>query len=487
VGSKILIAVLLVALAVGLMWLLVGSMTGFSGDLTVAVREGELVVRVEATGKLESDNALRVEARPRDNVLTYLAPEGNAVKKGEVLARFDDAILREQVLTRENDLKMSDARLAQKAEQMAVRKQEIAAQVTMLQADLGIKRAQHELLKSLPHPDDVTRARLERDYRRSRLEIAQQDLEIVRSLSDKGTMIFSKEEVREKELAYAQAKGDLEKAENILTQVLAGAPRAQLDAARRDFVKAEIDLDEAQRRLPQQVTMLEAEVCSAEAEVDKMKLRLERSQRELDKLEVKSPGDGMLVYRTVNGKPLELGAQFWHYTHLFDIANFDNMLVRAKINESEFAQLRVGQPVEIRAFSLPDRIFKGKVKEVAKVAKDKSEGEVAARGQSKAGIQAFDVLVSIDRSDPFLRPNVEAEVVILCEDVPNTLSIPVDAVFEQDGRKWVRVLDGHRPRPREVTLGVRAGDWIQVTKGLKAGERVLLRVPSKGSGDQGNR
>jgi len=481
-GSKILIAAALALLAAGLMWLLVGSLTHVPGELTVPVREGELVVRVEATGKLESDNALRVEARPRDNVLTFLAPEGGAVRKGDVLARFDDAILREQVLGRENDLKMAEVRLDEKVGQMAVRKEEIAAQVTTLQADLGIKRAQYERLKSLPHPDDVTRSRLERDYRKSRLEIAQQDLEIVRSLSDKGTMIFSKEEVREKELAYVEAKGELEKAENVLSQVLAGAPPAQLDAARRDFVKAEIDLDEAQKRLPQQITMLEADTRSAEAEVDKMKARLERTQKELDKLEVKSPGDGMLVYRTVDGKPLELGAQFWHHTHLFDIANFDNMLVRAKINESEFAQLRVGQTVEIRAFSLPDRIFQGKVKEVAKVAKDKSEGEVAGRGQSKAGIQAFDVLVSIDRSDPFLRPNVEAEVVILCEKIPNALSIPLDAVFEQDGRKWVRVLDGRKPKSREVKLGIHAGDWIQVTDGLKAGERVLLKVPSRPGG-----
>ena len=476
------IAVGLVVFVAALIWLLVTSGGGpdLSG-LTVPVRQGDLVVRVRVFGKLESGNAIRVEARPRGKVLTFLAPEGRRVKKGELLARFDDTDLREGVLTRTNDLKMSDARLAEKMEQMKVRKEEIVAKIMTLEADLAIKRTQYERLKSLPHPDDVTRARLERDYRRSRLEIAQEDLKNVQDLSKRGVMIFSKEEVREKELAHTEAKGELEKAENTLSQVLTGASPGALEAAKRDLTKAQIDIEDAKRRQPEQLTVLDASVRSAEAYVDKMKSRLERSQKALDKLRVKATGEGMLVYRTIRGRPLELGAQFWHRAHLFDIADLDNMVVRAKVGESDFSRIRVGQPVEISVVSVPKRVFTGTVKEVAKVAEDKSEGQVLRRRsrQEKAGIQAFDILVSIDGQDVSLRPNVEAEVVILCERVPDTLSVPIDAVFERHGRKWVRVLDGRRAKPREVTLGTYASDWVQVTKGLKPGERVLLLIPTK--------
>ncbi|HUW56035.1 MAG TPA: efflux RND transporter periplasmic adaptor subunit [Planctomycetota bacterium] len=483
-GPKILIALALVTLAAGLMWLLWGSITGTVDELTVPVRQGDMVIRVVATGKLESGNAVRVEATPRGKVLTYLAPEGKMVKKGEVLARFDDTDLREGVLTRANDLKMAKARLAEKEEQMRVRTQELAAQITMLEADLAIKRTQYERLKSLPHPDDVTRARLERDYRNSRLEIARQDLEIIRDLTQKGTMVFSREEMQEKELAFAEAQGELEKAENLLSQVLEGALPGELDAVRRDQVKAQIDLDDAKARQPRQLTILEADVRSAQAEVDKMKARLDRSQKELDELEAKATGEGMLVYRTFRGRPLELGAQLWHRVHLFDIADLDNMVVRAKVGESEFSRIRVGQPVEIRAFSVPDRPFPGIVQEVSKVAEDKAEGQMFRRRSEteQAGIQAFDVLVGIDRRHAFLRPNVEAEVVILCDEVPDAMTVPIDAVFEHDGRKWVRVLTGRRARLREVTLGVYGSNWVEVKEGLKTGEEVLLRVPGKEGG-----
>ena len=211
-ASRVLIAMGAVALVVLVSWLLLGPDLSASSGLTVPVKQGELVVRVRAVGKLESGNAIRVEARPRGKVLTYLAPEGRMVSEGEVLARFGETDLRERVLTHTNDLKMSEARLAEKSEQRRVRKEEIAANIMTLEADLAIKRTQYQRLKSLPHPDDVTRARLECDYRKSRLEIAREDLNIVKDLSERGAMIFSTEEVREKELAYTEAKGELEKA-----------------------------------------------------------------------------------------------------------------------------------------------------------------------------------------------------------------------------------------------------------------------------------
>jgi multidrug efflux pump subunit AcrA (membrane-fusion protein) len=478
-GLKVLIGAGLALVVAALMWVLLGSITGSSNELAVSVRSGDFVVSVQASGKLESGLAVRVEGKPHGNILTYLAPEGTVVKKDDTLARFDDTSLRDKVLGNRNDLKMSEAKLAQAREQMSVRKQELAAQVTMLEADLAIKSTQYEQLKSLPHPDDVTRARLDRDYRKSCMDIARQDYEIVQSLSGKGTMIFSKEDEREKELALVQAKGDYEKAENTLKQVLAGSTEVVLDAARRDLAKARIDLDEAKASMPGQITVLEAAMHSAEAEVDKMKARLDQTQKDLDALEVKAPSGGVLVYRTMDGQPLQLGAQFWHSAHLFDITDLDNMVLRAKVTESEYSHIHVGQAVRIRAFSLPDHLFEGEVREVAKVAKDKSEGELTRWGFSRAGIQTFDVLIGIRGSDPNLRPNIDAEATIFCDRIPGALSIPIDAVFEQNGRTWVRVLEGFSPKRREVTLGVYASDWVQVTKGLRAGERVLLKPPEK--------
>lgn len=477
--SKIALIVGLLAVAAGIVWFLLSTVREPDTELTAPVRRGDFLVTVQAKGRLESDGASRVEARGRGSVLTYLAPEGTTAKKDDVLARFDDTALRERLLANEYDLKLAEVRLAERREQAAVTASELDAQERMLEADLAIRRTQYERLKARPLPDEVLRSRLERDYRRSRLDLARQDYETLRDLAAKGSAVFSKDEMREKEMAFAEAKGEAEKAENDLAEVQSGAPPAELDAAKRELAKAEIDLADARRRRPERATMLEADVRAGEAEVDKMKARLDNTQKDLDKLEVKATADGVVLYRTVNNRPLELGAQFWHVAHLFDIANLDRMVVRAKVSESEFACLKPGQPVEVRARTVPDRVFAGEVSEVAQVARDKSEGEMRRSGSGPAGQQTFDVVVRLRDAHEFLRPNVEADLTIICVRMDDALSVPVDAVFSDGARTCVRVLDGAHARLREVTLGVRSTDRAQVLKGLEAGERVLLRPPRK--------
>ncbi|HUV38264.1 MAG TPA: efflux RND transporter periplasmic adaptor subunit [Planctomycetota bacterium] len=479
--TKILVTVGFALLVSFLVTWLVRSMGPSSEQLTVRVETRDFRVRVEAPGKLESGNALYVEAQAHGSVLTYIAPEGKHVTKGEVLARFDDTALRERVLMQRNDLRMAEARLAEKRVQQACRVRENAAEITVRRAELAIKRTQFRRLRSLPIPDDIARAELERDYRASQFRIAEQDLENIRSLMERDSKIFSQEELREKQMAYTTARAELEKSENLLTQVRRGASVAELDAAQRDLNKAEIDLAEAVSNQPVKDTILQAEVAQAEAEVEKMKARLERTEKELDQFEVKSPGDGVLVYRTLHGRPLELGAQVWHRAHLFDVADLSTMVVRAKVSESEFSHIREGQSAEIRVYSVPDRVFTGKVTEVAKVAEDRSASHLTRWGapRAEAGIQAFDVLVSIDEQHAHLTPNVEAEVMIHCVEVPDAVVVPIDATFRRHNVDYVHVVSGRRARPREVTLGQRSRDWVVVTSGLEAGERVLLASPTK--------
>lgn len=479
--SKILIGSFLGILSVGLMWLLLGSISGTPEELVVAVRQGELDISVRATGKIESGNAVRVEAEGGARILTWLATEGEAVKKGDIIARFDDSVLREDLLGRQNDYKAAEVGLAQKRQQAEVRRQGLAAEVATLEADLAIKRSQYDRLKSLPRPEDLTRARLDRDYRKSLYELAKHDFETLRMLEARGSQAFSKDELREKELAYHTTKGDLEKAENALGETAKGALPADLDAAKRDLAKAENALAEAKTKLPEEFKMLEADVRSAEADLDKMKARVDKSQKDLDESEVKSPGDGILLYRTMWGRPLQLGDQFWRRAHLFDIADPDNMIVRVKVSESDYAHIAVGMSADVAVYSLPDAVYHGRVTEVAKVAKDKSEGEVVSwhDTMTKAGIQTFDVLISMETHDGLLMPNVEAAAVIHCKRIPNALSVPVYCVFSSEGRKWVRVLEGGEAVPREVKVGEQNSEWAEIREGLKPGERVLLKVPRR--------
>jgi multidrug efflux pump subunit AcrA (membrane-fusion protein) len=69
-----------------------------------------------------------------------------------------------------------------------------------------------------------------------------------------------------------------------------------------------------------------------------------------------------------------------------------------------------------------------------------------------------------------------ARVEIEVEERQKALFVPIEAVFEREGRSVV-YLAGRRPRPCEVVLGPSNADFVVVEKGLSRGDRVLLRDP----------
>ena len=57
------------------------------------------------------------------------------------------------------------------------------------------------------------------------------------------------------------------------------------------------------------------------------------------------------------------------------------------------------------------------------------------------------------------------------------LSIPLDAVYKQKGRKYAYQRDGSRPKKVAVTLGAAQDDRVVVTGGLTAGQTVYIILP----------
>jgi multidrug efflux pump subunit AcrA (membrane-fusion protein) len=76
-------------------------------------------------------------------------------------------------------------------------------------------------------------------------------------------------------------------------------------------------------------------------------------------------------------------------------------------------------------------------------------------------------------------------VEIQVEERKNALHVPLEAVFEKEGRPIVYVARGRRPEPREVVLGPSNQDFVVIEKGLDKGERVFLRDPGAPPSDFG--
>jgi hypothetical protein len=85
--------------------------------------------------------------------------------------------------------------------------------------------------------------------------------------------------------------------------------------------------------------------------------------------------------------------------------------------------------------------------------------------------------------DVLLRPGLLADVEIIVEHIPNAINVPMQAVFEREGKPVVYVKNGNVFEPRVIKLFKRSESVMVISEGLKPGEIVALADPTAKRGE----
>jgi Cu(I)/Ag(I) efflux system membrane fusion protein len=143
---------------------------------------------------------------------------------------------------------------------------------------------------------------------------------------------------------------------------------------------------------------------------------------------------------------------------LFDIADLSHLWVLADVYESDLPSVSLGMHAEVSLPYLPGRRWMGTVTNIAPTV--------------EAQTRTIKVRVEVDNADGALKPEMFADV-LLRSGSGEGLLLPADAVIHAGERQLVFVeLEDGRLQPREVHLGVRVGDAVQVLHGVEEGDRV---------------
>ncbi len=86
--------------------------------------------------------------------------------------------------------------------------------------------------------------------------------------------------------------------------------------------------------------------------------------------------------------------------------------------------------------------------------------------------------------DVLLRPGLLADVEIIVEKIPNAIHIPMQAVFEREGKQVVYVKNGNKFEPREIKPSKRSESTLVVASGVKPGEVLALADPNERPGSK---
>jgi HlyD family secretion protein len=249
-----------------------------------------------------------------------------------------------------------------------------------------------------------------------------------------------------------------------------------------------LELDIAREELTGKKSLFKENLISKtamqKAELDYKSVTMKHKQVQLDynlalkqkeNTRITSPLTGIVISREIEDNiPADITKT------LFVVApSLRNMKLIISVDESDIGIIRKDQVVYFTVSAYPDEKFEGKI------------GQIRINPIPKGGLVSYQSLVVCDNNKMLLKPGMTATATIVVNDKEKTLCVPNQAFYVspidmeyETGKKflWVKtdkLINGLPMRRIEVETGIRGDILTEVTKNLKAGDEVLVKVTKK--------
>lgn len=148
---------------------------------------------------------------------------------------------------------------------------------------------------------------------------------------------------------------------------------------------------------------------------------------------------------------------------LYTVADLSSVWVLVDINEKDLAKVHKGQAASVTVGAFPDLKLKGHITYIADLV-DEATRAVKAR-------------VEVRNPGRRLKPEMFATVELtLPATAPAVLAVPEVAIQDLEGKKTLFITqDGTEFTPRVVETGLASGGMVEITAGLKEGERYAIK------------
>jgi len=238
------------------------------------------------------------------------------------------------------------------------------------------------------------------------------------------------------------------------------------------------DLDKARRVAISKAAQARARLRSAQGQYAVQTRQLKDFKEQLGKCTIVARKSGLVVYggggdiMYSNQDPIGEGATVRERQAIITIPDMSRMAVSVKIHESYIKKIKKGQKARITVDAFADTVIDGEVTKLGVLPDTQNR-------YMSPDTKVYLTTVSINGAHDWVKPGMSAKVEILVNRLENIVYVPVQAVVPDNGKQFCYVGSGSKPERREVEIGEFNDDFIEIKKGLKEGELVLLRPPEK--------
>jgi HlyD family secretion protein len=257
--------------------------------------------------------------------------------------------------------------------------------------------------------------------------------------------------------------------------------KLQIEGTQLQLTKAERDFDRnkelfeknliSKETFENQRTELELtrnQIQVAKNALERTDMVLRSVEDRITKTKLMAPFDCTVLTRPVSlGQTVSGAAGFNAGTEIMSIANLNDMVVNAHINQADVIRLSATQPVDIQVESLPGVKMKGLIE------------RIAPQATIKNGIKGFAARIEIKEMDARVRPGMTATLTIPIAMADNVVAVPLAAVFTEDGERFVFLKKEETFEKRNVQIGVTDYQFAEIQQGVKVGEEVFIEPPKE--------
>lgn len=250
---------------------------------------------------------------------------------------------------------------------------------------------------------------------------------------------------------------DVQKAQAELVQAKQSFDRAQ-ELNKRELVPRQT-LDDAQTMLQSKQASYDAALQGArnlQANIAAADAAMKLADRQLRDTSIRAPFDGFVKQRFVNLGQLVKGSGA--AVPVMSLVRVDPLKVTAEIPEKLVPWISVGQEVELHVDAYPEKAIAGKISRISP--------------SVNSGTRAFPFEALVPNGDALLKPGTFARVRIATNKTDRVLTLSYASLQYRYGVNRVFVVDGDHLVAKELKVGERLGDRIEIVSGVNAGDTV---------------
>jgi HlyD family secretion protein len=473
---------------------------------TVVAKAQDLTERITASGNVIPFQTANISPKSAGRVAQLFVEQGDRVQQGQKIAQMENAEAQAAFAQAQANVEQAQANL-NKAKNGSRPEEIVQAQAKLAQAQANLNKAKNgnrpeetaqvraklaqaqanlNLSRSIA-PQQIEQATAQVSSATAKLKLAQSQVDRYRSLQRAGAV--AQERLDQAIADYQTARANLLDAQQKLQQA---RNSSQAEIAQRQAAVTEAQQALRQSQLgsrSEDVASLVAQVEQAQAAYEQAKngsrpediaqltaalavanAQLASARSQLQDTTVVAPFAGLITqrYASVGAfvTPTTSASTSTSATSTSIVALAKDMEVKAKVPEVDIGKIKVGQKVEVTADAYSDRPFQGTVR------------LVAPEAVVEQNVTSFEVRVALDTGKEVLRSGMNVNTIFSGKRTNDALTVPTVAISSKRGQTGVYVPgDNNEPIFKPIKVGTTVRDKVQVTEGLKSGERIFIDIP----------